>query len=252
MLFCPRNGGFVVPTVRVIGPGRAGGSLAYALAGAQWTVLASLGRGDEFADAAKDTDVLVIATPDDTIAGIAAQVEPVAGTLVVHLSGSLTLDVLDPHPRRASLHPLASLSDPRQGAALLAAECPVAVAGDAGVLGLAEALGAVPFAVDDEQRALYHATAVVAANHLVALMAQVERLAERCEVPAEAFWRMSAAVLDSVRQQGPAAALTGPAARGDVDTITRHLAALPAEEVSVYRTMAVAAASLAGRELEGI
>ncbi len=103
------------PRLRVVGPGRAGASVAGALGAVGWQVLPPLGRADDLSGAAHDVDVLVLATPDLAVAATAAAVEPVAGTLVVHLAGSLTLDVLAPHSRRASLHPLVPLPDAAGG-----------------------------------------------------------------------------------------------------------------------------------------
>ncbi|MDQ3757886.1 MAG: DUF2520 domain-containing protein, partial [Actinomycetota bacterium] len=57
-----------LPAVRVIGPGRAGQSLADALAAVGWRVHPMLGRGDDVAAAAADVDLLVIATPDAAVA----------------------------------------------------------------------------------------------------------------------------------------------------------------------------------------
>ena len=130
-----------MPSVRVIGPGRAGRSLARALAECEWTVAGVLGRGDDVRAAARGVDVLVIATPDGAVADVAAVVEPIDSMLVLHMSGSLTLDPVSHHPRYGSLHPLASLPDPETGMAALLDNCPVAVAGDPGVWDVATALG---------------------------------------------------------------------------------------------------------------
>src|SRR5436305_1901544 len=70
---------------------------------------------DGGADAAHGTDLVVIATPDAAIAEVAQAVRPVESTVVAHLAGSLGLDVLAPHARRASLHPLVPLADPEVG-----------------------------------------------------------------------------------------------------------------------------------------
>ena len=96
-------------SVRLIGPGRAGRAMAGALADAGCDVRGVLGRGDDLAEAAAGVDVLILATPDAALAEVAAAVRPVAGTVVAHLSGASGLEVLAPHPRRASLHPLAPL-----------------------------------------------------------------------------------------------------------------------------------------------
>ncbi len=97
--------------------------------------------------------------------------------------------------------------------------------------------------------AAYHAAACVAANHLVALLAQVERVAAAAGVPAQPFYALAAATLANARDRGAGAALTGPAARGDVATIERHLDTLDPAEHALYLALASAAAELGGRSL---
>jgi len=223
-----------VTTVRLIGPGRAGRSLAAALADAGFVVRGVLARGDDLSAAARGVDGLVIATPDGAVAQVAAAVVPVPGTVVVHLSGALGLDVLAPHRRRASLHPLVPLPSPEVGRVRLRAGATFAVAGDPMATQMAEALGGRVISVDDEHRAAYHAAACIAANHVVALLGQVERVAASAGLPLDAFLGLTRAALVDVGELGPAAALTGPAARGDDGTIERHRAALASEERPGY------------------
>jgi predicted short-subunit dehydrogenase-like oxidoreductase (DUF2520 family) len=230
-------------TVRIIGPGRAGTSLALALTNAGWDVAPMLKRGDPLAGAARSIDLLVLATPDAAISDVAHQVEPVAGTVVVHLSGSLGLDVLAPHERRAALHPLVALPNPDVGAKRLVGAW-FAVTGDPLVRRLAQAMYGRVFEVEDEDRAAYHAAASIAANHLVALMGQVQRVGFAAGVPFEAYLDLARAALDDVADLGPVAALTGPVARGDEVTVRRHLKALPPGERKAYRAMADAARTL--------
>ncbi len=101
------------------------------------------------------------------------------------------------------------------------------------------------FTVADDDRAVYHAAAAVASNHLVVLLAQVERLAAEAGVPMEAYLDLVRATVDNVARLGAEAALTGPAARGDEATIRRHLDALGAEERPLYEAMAAEARRLA-------
>lgn len=233
---------------RLIGPGRAGRSIAEALRRRGWSV-DLLGRGDPIADAAHGVDLLVLAVPDDAIADVAAAVRPEPDTAVLHLSGSRRLDVLAPHLRRGSLHPLASLPDAETGVRRLLGGCTFAVAGDPAARCLVEQFGGRALEVPEDRRALYHATASVAANHLVALAAQVERLAAHAGVPVDAYWPLMRDTLDNVTRVGAPAALTGPAARGDTATLAAHVAALPAGERPLYLALARAAARVAGRDL---
>jgi predicted short-subunit dehydrogenase-like oxidoreductase (DUF2520 family) len=230
--------------VRIVGPGRAGTALALALTNVGWDVAPMLGRSDDPAPAAGEVDLLVLATPDDEIHSVAGSVRPVDSTVVAHLSGAQGLEVLAPHVRRAAIHPLMALPTPELGARRLVGGW-FAVAGDPVAGEVVAALGGRSFTVDDADRATYHAAAVIASNHLVALLGQVERLAGRVGVPLAAYLDLVAATVDNVRELGPGAALTGPAARGDEATIRRHLRALPADERRAYRALAEAARRLA-------
>jgi predicted short-subunit dehydrogenase-like oxidoreductase (DUF2520 family) len=223
--------------VRIVGPGRAGRSLAGALATHGAEVAAPLGRADDLTDAADGVDLLVVATPDAAIADVARQVRPVASTVMAHLAGSLGLDVLEPHPRRAGLHPMVSMPNPEIGAERLVGSW-FGVAGDPLVGEVVALLDGRSYTVADEVRPMYHAAGCVAANHLVALMGQVERLAAQAGVPFEVYVELAARAMDNVAALGPAAALTGPAARGDEATVRRHLDALPAAERPAYQALA--------------
>jgi predicted short-subunit dehydrogenase-like oxidoreductase (DUF2520 family) len=211
--------------------------------------LGAWGRDRSPVDAARGVDILFIATPDDVVAEVAAQVRPVATTAVIHLSGSLGLDVLAGHARRGSLHPLVPLPTPAIGAERLRSGVTLTVAGDPVTRTVAEALGGHVVEVDDADRAAYHAAAVIAANHLVALMGQVERVAATAGLPLEAFAGLMRAASEDAFALGPRQALTGPAARGDWETVERHrtaIAGMPAHrtELAGYDAMVALARRL--------
>ena len=233
----------VAPRLRVVGPGRAGRSMATALSRAGWQVVGLVERGADVTDAASGVDLVLIATPDAAISDVAVAIEPTPEAVVAHLAGSLGLDVLDAHQRRAAIHPLVALPDAEVGAARLSGAW-FAVAGDPLVQRVAADLGGRWFEVADDQRATYHAAAVVASNHLVALMGQVERIAADIGVPGEAYLDLAVASLANVAALGPADALTGPVARGDWETVARHLAALDPSELDAYRALAAQARRL--------
>ena len=85
---------------------------------------------------------------------------------------------------------------------------------------------------------------MIAANHLVALLGQVERVAASIGAPLDAYLDLARGSLDDVADLGPAAALTGPVRRGDTATVERHLAALPEEERAAYAALAAEAGRL--------
>jgi len=263
-----------------VGPGRAGTAIATALVARGLRCVAVAGRdlgtgepapstvavaaelGARAVDVAGvghvdgiDTELVIVATPDAAIAATAAALVPTVapGTLVVHLSGACSLAELDklatarPDVFVGSLHPLQSLPSAEVGAARLPGSW-CAVDGHAGVERLAVSLGLRPFRVDEDRRVAYHAAATVASNHLVALLGQASRIAADAGVPPEALLPLVRATLDNVDALGPEAALTGPVARGDADTVARHLDALPADEQRAYRALAAEALRLTGRD----
>ncbi len=238
------------PVLRVVGLGRAGGSLATALARAGWQVAPAVGHGDDPGSAAAGADLVLIATPDAAIAEVAAAIGPRPDTVVVHVSGSLGLAPFagTAHARVGVLHPLVALPDPEVGARRLAAGGTwFAVAGDPLVEQVVDDLGGRAVAVAEDQWTTYHAAAVIASNHVVAVLGQAERVAAAAGIDFDVYLDLVRATLDNVAELGPAAALTGPAARGDEATVARHLAALDPSERAGYEAGAALARRLAGR-----
>jgi predicted short-subunit dehydrogenase-like oxidoreductase (DUF2520 family) len=221
-------------SVRIIGPGRAGQSFARALAAAGFEVRGVLGRRDEIAAAAAGVELLLLAVPDAAVAAVASAVAPVPETVVAHCSGALGLRELAPHERVASLHPLVTLPAPAIGGERLRSGVFFAVAGDPLAIDVVSALGGRVLEVPSQSRVRYHAAACIASNHLVALLGQVQRVAATAGLDLEAFLPLARGALEDVALLGPAAALTGPAARGDLVTVERHRLALEAAELAGY------------------
>lgn len=231
--------------VRIVGPGRAGTSLHRALTRAHWPVAPLVGRADDVRGAADDVDLVVIATPDATVADVAASIAPQPDVVVAHLSGSLGLGPLAGHPRRAVLHPLVALPDADRGAdRLVGAWFGLAVEGDPLVEEVVDELHGRVVRVAEPDWVRYHAAAAIAANHLVGLLGQVERVAATIGAPLDAYLELARGALDDVAALGPAAALTGPVRRGDTATVQRHLDALPEAERAAYRALSEEAARL--------
>lgn len=254
--------------IALVGPGRAGTAVARALVDASHRVVSVSGRTPDAEStriaaarfearvapvqfAGRGAELVLIATPDDAISATASAIAQSLEyeALVLHLSGAHGLTVFAPMVELRSdvevgaLHPLQTLPTPDTPIAGAWA----AVAGPPRVTELATELGMHPFAVADDNRAMYHAAAVIASNHVVALLGQVERLADAAAVPFAAFEPLTRAAVEHSFEVGPAAALTGPVARGDVATVTGHLDAIPDDEHRAYRALADAAHRLTGR-----
>ena len=207
------------------------------MAAAGWRVDRLWGRDDDPIHASRGVDLVLIATPDPVVRVVSDRIEPTPDTVVGHLAGSLGLDVLNIHARRTSVHPLLALPGGDLGAERLSSGGWFAVAGDPIHREVVASLGGRSFEVSDAHRVRYHAAAAVASNHLVALLGQVERMAAAIDVPFEAYLDLVQATIDNVIALGPRAALTGPAARGDDETVARHLEAIDPADRPAYEAL---------------
>lgn len=226
--------------IAIVGVGRAGSSFAAALRQVGHEVRTF--HHDEVGRISS-VDLVLLCVPDDAIEAVATDV-PSGDYVVAHVAGSRGLGELATHARRGFLHPLAVLSTPPLGAQRLL-RARFSVGGDELVADLVRSLGGSVLRLPDEQRALYHATASVAANHLVALLGHVEVLAHGAGLTLDDFLPLAQQALDDVRVLGASRALTGPASRADMATIDAHLEAIPESQRSTYVAMANAAFELA-------
>ncbi|NND01171.1 MAG: DUF2520 domain-containing protein [Acidimicrobiia bacterium] len=254
----------------VIGPGRAGMSIAIAAQRSGHSIVAVVGRtlgAAESAAARVDAqpfgfeaefpsgELMLISSRDDVIAdlatSIAARIPPAAGSGAVHLSGLVPRSALAPLReagyRTGTFHPLQTLPNPDSGAAQLAGAWVGITADDlAPTLNeFAESLGLTPFSIADDKKSLYHAAAAAAANFPLGSLAMSYDLFADAGVPFEAARPLVAAIVTNAFELGPRAALTGPVARGDVETVRKQLDAVAADEPGWVSDFAAAVRVLA-------
>lgn len=206
------------------------------------------------------TTVLILAVPDDALHGVANEVarggRAPRPCVALHLSGALSTDVLGPLHGAGytlgSLHPLQTVADAWSGVERLRG-CAYAIAGEPGALTaarrLVSALDGRPMVIPPALRPLYHASAVFASNYVLAAAAVVARtLAEAGineQTAVQAALPLMRGTMDNVEQLGLGAALTGPVARGDVDTVRLHLSRLSPRERRLYSALGLETVQLA-------
>ena len=214
-------------SVAVVGAGRLGTALAVALGKAGYAVEGPLGRGA----APSEADIVLLCVPDSQIAAAAGALTVGTrrpGPLVGHCSGATGLGVLAPH-EAFSLHPLMTVT--AHGARFEGAGAAVAGATERARMvarELASALGLQAVEVADQDRAAYHAAASIASNFLVTLEAAAERIAATAGIDRSLLAPLVRATVENWAALGPEQALTGPAARGDEETVARQRAAVAA------------------------
>ena len=220
--------------VAVIGRGRVGAAVAARL----------LERGLDVLDGAGSPgphDLVLLCVPDRAIGEVAQRFHsgPASAPWLAHVSGATPLGILGgAADRRFSVHPLQTFSKsrgPEQLDGAWAAVTGYAPAARARGYWLAEHFGLRPFDLDDDQRTLYHAGAVMASNYVVGLHRAAARLFAEVGAPPEALVPLMRRTIDNGFD------LTGPVARGDWAVVTAHVAALRAsvpELEDAYRALA--------------
>ncbi len=270
------------PALCVIGGGRMGPALAWALQQAGFPVKALVVRSPQRRqflqrlfppqtlvasvkpEMIEPVDLIGLAVPDDAVAEVAAQLAtfPVdwPHKFVFHLSGVLDSSVLEPLSRQGatvfSWHPILSVSadDPRQ---VTFADAYADVEGMPSGIDMARkistALHMHTLEVTSEQKRALHLAAVVFANFLVGVAADIQALFQKLELPPDVsvkpFVPLLRSTLTNLQESDPATALTGPVRRGDANTVRRHLQLLKQHHADhlqrVYRLISQRLLSLA-------
>ncbi len=255
--------------ISIIGIGRLGGALAIALAEKGFEIENLIGRKTESAKKIAEfiapkpnilktgelskisSDAIFITTQDSEIVKVA---ENLAKNLrnkpfVFHTSGSLSSEKLEELKEIgcpvASLHPLVSVSDALLGANHFEGAY-FCIEGDEQAVQAAkeivEKLGGKSFSIETKFKTLYHASAVAACGHLVALVDVALEMLEKCslseENAREILLPLVKSTIENLKTQTTAQALTGTFARADLETLRRQIAVLSenvsAEAFEVY------------------
>lgn len=262
------------PIVGIVGGGSVGPALGAALVRAGWPVRAIASRDPgrrarfqalvpgarAFAEATAlidEVELVILAVPDDALAGLAGTLRLYSGQAMVHTSGALGADVLEPAraagTQVGSFHPLVAFADPELSVAALAGST-IAIEGDDQLASLladmAEAIGGTAVRLAPGTKSAYHAAAVLAAGGFIALLDAIAELGAVAGLDEQGsldiYGRLAEQALANARTLGLVRALTGPVVRGDVGTLTSHLATLRAEAPGALALYVAAA----GREID--
>ncbi len=272
----------IKPDISIVGAGVVGTAIAALAARAGYRIAAIASRRETSArraramigqgkvttipEAAHVARLLLLTVSDDAIAQVAESladpdiVQP--GTIVAHCSGALASDVLKPLVNRcgalaASMHPLQTFPTVELALETIPG-CYFFCEGQgpavSAVMQLGTDIGGVAVEIEPDRKTLYHAAACMACNYLATLQEAAiaaAALAGIGERPArQALSPLVAATVSNVMAVGPGPALTGPIARGDIQTVNRHLTSLDAtdsELAKLYRELGRRTANLARR-----
>jgi predicted short-subunit dehydrogenase-like oxidoreductase (DUF2520 family) len=242
-----------LPALALIGAGRVGSALARAATEAG--IVARLAGRADAREACEGAAAALLCVPDVAIAEACERIAGVESLRFVgHTSGAVGAEPLAAAAGAGratfSLHPLQTIPD--GDADLRGAACAVSGSTPPALnlaTELAERLGMHPFEVPEDSRAAYHAAAAIASNFLVALQESAAGLLDSAGIE-NGRELLAPLVLRSAANWAERGgdALTGPIARGDLETVERHLAAIEEhspELAELYRVLAERTRALA-------
>ncbi len=258
-------------TVSIVGTGRVGRALGRRLRELGWRIGVVTGRSLGSARAAArvigggqamgrlaaqvlNSKVILIATPDGAIEGVAKDLAQLGGKewrgkIVLHTSGALDSSVLKPladlGAATGSMHPMQTFSD--QNIPDLS-KCVFGIEGSQAALQVSrkmiQQMDGVAVRLSGANKAAYHAAGTFACVYVLALMEAATRMLMsqgfKRRQALRALLPMTRQTLDNFERVGPVAAWTGPMARGDFSTIERHVDVLPEfqpEFLDAYKTL---------------
>jgi predicted short-subunit dehydrogenase-like oxidoreductase (DUF2520 family) len=270
-------------SITIIGAGRLGGALALALARKNHLVenlavrntakaerIAALIEPKPAIITAKDyskinSEIILITTQDSEIGTVA---ESLARAInyepqVFHTSGSLSSEILHSLKQvgcqTGSIHPLVSISDAELGAERFT-NAYFCVEGDKKAIltagKIVKTLSGKSFSVATEYKALYHASAVTACGHLVAVVDAALEMLTACGLAEkdarQILLPLIQSTVENLTQQNASEALTGTFARADRETLDKHIKILretvSPEALEIYLQLGARSLHLAERQ----
>lgn len=207
-------------------------------------------------------DTIFITVPDDSIDSVAEQLSELSdnfsGYIVVHCSGSKTSDVLSSLKRKsasvASFHPLQTFTASSSPADLSGIYFDIEADEEAFQFleELAQTFESQTLRIEPSAKPWLHAAAVMSSNYLLALLDVSSSVAEagglnkrkarKALLPLVGQTLQNSENVDSLPK-----ALSGPIARGDIDTVQEHLTLLEQspEILALYKQLGMTVVTMA-------
>ncbi len=181
-------------------------------------------------------DVVIVAVNDDALPAVLDSVQDPGSALWLHTAGSVGIDVFNPakFPRHGVLYPLQTMLKDRDADW---SNVPLLVEGDPQAEEIARMMSPSVARVDSADRRRLHAAAVMGCNMVMYLWSLSERICQDAGLDFDMLRPLFRLTGQRVLEMSPAQAMTGPAKRGDIQTIRKHIDALPPDIAQVYKLL---------------
>lgn len=176
-------------------------------------------------DLSEMADITIISVTDDAIKNISEELEL---NNVVHTSGSVGIEALSKHGSYGVFYPLQTFSKKR---IISFNSIPLCLEGsDSTILNkmslLANSLSGNVYYLDSEKRKILHVSAVFACNFVNHFYSLSEHILKENYISFDIIRPLIEETAHKAIANSPVKVQTGPAARGDLDTINKHLRTL--------------------------
>ena len=185
----------------------------------------------------KRADIYIISVSDDAIAEVSSKIHTKG--LVVHTSGTVSLDSLKNSGRKGIFYLLQSFSKDKK---VDFNEIPFCLEAeneeDFKLLEkLASTIGKKNYRVNSEQRSYIHVAAVFVNNFTNHLYTIGNDICDTYNIPFEILYPLIKETALKINALSPDKAQTGPAIRKDTNTIQKHLSILNEHQQKIYKTL---------------
>jgi predicted short-subunit dehydrogenase-like oxidoreductase (DUF2520 family) len=174
---------------------------------------------------ATDSDFFLLAVPDSAIQSVASSYRGARG-IWMHVAGAVPVTILEPFfARYGVLYPLQTFSADRE---ISLEETPILLEGsDPGtreeIRKLAACLSSRTVDMDSRHRLVVHLAAVFANNFSNQMVAMAQEILEEQGMDAGLILPILRETMGKIEDLGAKKAQTGPALRGDIQTMQKHL-----------------------------
>lgn len=187
----------------------------------------------------KEADVYLIAVSDNAIAEVSAKL-PFENRLVVHTSGSMSMEILADKNRRGVFYPLQTFTKSK---AVDFSVIPICLEAEnendfTSLITVAQSISSMVESISSEQRKALHVAAVFVCNFVNHLYQIGQEICEEHHLSFELLQPLILETAQKITKLSPKEAQTGPAKRNDTTTINAHLQLMTdANQKEIYQLL---------------
>jgi len=185
-------------------------------------------------------DIYIVAVHDDAIKTVSDQLE-IGNGIIAHTSGAASIELLNKHKNYGSWYPLQTFTPNRQPNWQ---EIPICLQANDGralelLLDLARTVNKNATYLTDRQRSHLHIAAVFVNNFINHLLGVSQSITTEQKLSNDLLMPLLKETISKAQTAHPFLQQTGPAKRGDMKTIEKHLSLLSESHHELYLTISI-------------